>query len=487
MNNTRMNVLFIPTCITTQHFETQLELMHKHLLAGDDVFVAKCRRYQHRCLLNTDYDWVSCIGNTLRLNQGLTFLDRKKIHEVRMPKVAELPEIPEVFNSIDDLVNYEVEGIGIGRGVGSQLINRNGKDHKLNTVVHQQQVSDELRHALYLYQSFKQLVAEVKPDLVYIFNGRFSTTRPLVEYCQKQAIPFYTHEATTVYTKYALFKNTIPHDLAYNAAILKDLWEHGADNKRDIATQWLENRRYNRDQGFYSYTEGQRFGNLPSGLDRSKKIIAIFNSTMEEYVTVPWWKNPLYRDESEGLQRIFESLKDDANIQLCLRVHPNLKNCNNSQIREIQELAKKYPNVIVIPPEDVVDSYSLMSICDTVLTFGSTIGVEACYWGKPSILAGRSYYEFLDCCEKPKNHDELVAMIQAPLRAKEKEEALKYGYWEAMRGIPFEYFKQTSMYGGGTFLGHETTLGKRTLFFVKLLRLLQVATYKKLWQRHFGA
>ena len=179
------------------------------------------------------------------------------------------------------------------------------------------------------------------------------------------------------------------------------------------------------------------------------------------------------------MRRIFETFKDDPTIQFCLRTHPNLKGFDNSQTREIKQLAALYPNVLVISAEDTVDSYGLLAACDVALTFGSTIGVEACYWGKPSILAGRALYQFLDCCYKPNNHEELVAMIKSDLKPKPREESLKYGYWEARRGIPFEYFKQTSMYGGGIFLGHSTALSKSNSFVLKLLRLLQTKTYAR--------
>jgi len=60
-----------------------------------------------------------------------------------------------------------------------------------------------------------------------------------------------------------------------------------------------------------------------------------------------------------------------------------------------------------------VDSYDIVSAADVVLTFGSTIGIEAAYYGKPSILLGRAVYEDLGSCYVPSSHDELMKLLSS--------------------------------------------------------------------------
>jgi hypothetical protein len=130
-----------------------------------------------------------------------------------------------------------------------------------------------------------------------------------------------------------------------------------------------------------------------------------------------------------------------------------------SQLVDIRKLGERFANLRVIWPHDSIDSYALLDACEKTLTFGSTIGIEATYWGKPSILAGRAFYENLDCVYRPKSHDELVALLRRDgLPPCPADSALMYFYWEVSDGIPFTWFKETGIRNGfatGTFDGVE--------------------------------
>jgi hypothetical protein len=88
-----------------------------------------------------------------------------------------------------------------------------------------------------------------------------------------------------------------------------------------------------------------------------------------------------------------------------------------------------------------------MRACDKIITFGSTIGVEAAYWGKPSILLGRAHYEDLNCCYILQTYDVLFEMIERPLFSKPKMNAIMYGYWQIAAGIDFEKFRPEYYFG----------------------------------------
>jgi capsule polysaccharide export protein KpsC/LpsZ len=118
----------------------------------------------------------------------------------------------------------------------------------------------------------------------------------------------------------------------------------------------------------------------------------------------------------------------NPDIHFYLRIHPNLKGVTHKAHMELYDLGK-YPNITIIPPESKVSSYALMDACDKVVTFGSSTGVEASYWGKPSILVGRSFYEMTGACYHMKSRDELVSAINNDLPAKDQLGALKYAYF----------------------------------------------------------
>lgn len=108
----------------------------------------------------------------------------------------------------------------------------------------------------------------------------------------------------------------------------------------------------------------------------------------------------------------------------------------------------------VLPPESPHDSYALLRAADTVLSFGSTMGIEAVFWGKPSVLAGQSFYRGLGGTYEPTSHEALVELLTRPLEPLDREAALKYGYYLSTRGRPFRYYQAETL-TEGTFRGRR--------------------------------
>src|SRR4029077_9202516 len=110
------------------------------------------------------------------------------------------------------------------------------------------------------------------------------------------------------------------------------------------------------------------------------------------------------KDQIDGLRQIICSPQIDRDIRFYLRVHPNLSQVTNFQTQAIEELRSR--NLAVIGPNEDVDSYALMERAEKVLTFGSTMGIESAYAGRPSILIGRECFEDLGSCYTPRSHAE---------------------------------------------------------------------------------
>ena len=90
-------------------------------------------------------------------------------------------------------------------------------------------------------------------------------------------------------------------------------------------------------------------------------------------------------------------------------------------------------NTKVVLPLDVTDTYQLMENSDIVVTYGSTVGIEAVYNYKPVIALGRCVYEFSEEIMKPRNTEELHAFLSTPTIPKSRIGAEKYGYYRMMK------------------------------------------------------
>ena len=302
------------------------------------------------------------------------------------------------------------------------------------------------------------------PDQVYVFNGRSATTRPILRACQQRGVPFKVHEAAYQVGFYRLLEGGLIHDIERNKWAIRATWEDSSVSeaeRRRVAAAFFEGRRHGGHGDAierYRFASNQTPGVVPIRGESKDKLVVILNSSEDEFASIEGFENPVYRDQMEALERIVRDhrLQD---VQFVLRVHPNLSNLDNTQTRRIAALVD-VPNLLVIPPTDIADTYSLMEEADAVLTFGSTVGVEALYLGTPSILVGRSWYEDLGCI-RPASHDEVVAAVLAENPVPDRDLALRYGYFMMDGATPFQYFSQGAD-ESGSFQGERVT-GSRVL------------------------
>ena len=469
-----MKVFFFYIGNPTPIFETELELIRKHEKSGDTISVLQCTGNLGNCFWNPDKKKFICSRCCSKFKHGWRVLNAGKEVELKQfpPNKLKHLDLPIAFNSVDDLKRYRYDNENIGYGVASRLISL-FRDHRFDTVIHRREVFRELNTSIQVYETLKNEFKEFKPDRVYIFNGRITTQLPVVLLCKRMDIEFYSYEVAYTPNRYLLRKNSTSHSRHTMREEIDLLWATGGAKREKVARLFFQERRAGADQDkMASFTKHQVKNLLPKGFNKDKKNIAIFNSTIDEYAAIEGWENPLYKpDETVGIRRILESFESDERYMFYLRVHPHMKEVpvTTSQLQDIRSLNSRFRNLYVIWSADIVDSYELMNACEKVVTFGSTIGIEAAYWGKPSILAGRAVYENFDCVYTPKTHEELVKLLKEDLPPLLAESALKYGFREKSHGIPYKYFKET---------GSENELVTGTFDGIEIKSAL---IYKVLW------
>lgn len=283
----------------------------------------------------------------------------------------------------------------------------------------------------YVYQLFE----DIKPDQVLIYNGRLFENRLFYDIAKSMGIEFVSLEGVGGHIepyKKIRFVGEWPLNIELYGRMVEDLWKNSPqtlEEKTRQASTFYEKRR-NGILVFDTrvYTKDQQKDLLPEGFDTSLTNIAIYNSSQDEIAALgdEWQKGNLFTSQFEAIEFMLQHA--DPGIHFYLRIHPNLKGVTHKAHMELYDLCK-YPNITVIPPESKVSSYALMDACNKVVTFGSSTGVEASYWGKPSILVGRSFYEMTGACYHMKSREELISAINNDLPAKDQLGALKYAYF----------------------------------------------------------
>jgi hypothetical protein len=463
------------------HYETDLEIIQRHLDDGDEVVHLHCDADLPACDANLHHDMAIC-RNCIGIRKAGISLLFPRVPSISFLNLSqsnkrELASVRKTFATIAELKRFYIEEFDIGMAVLSSIISRT-RDPEPDLSVLGDMVSRFVVAALSVYRSLQNYLDENPVARAYVFNGRFAPVRAVLRACRSRGVPCYVHERGHDIHHYVLDKNTTMHDLAYMQQQIRAQWERAAGDSRrnEIAEEFYLERSKGVVQSWYSFVARQKEGLLPASWNPAKRNVAIFSSSEDEFVALDaQWNNPLYADQVEGLQRIVESLEaNHDDIHVYLRIHPNLNGVNNNQTRALYDLRREFFEII--PPDDSVSTYALIKHADKVLTFGSTVGIEAVFWGTPSIHAGRSYYQDLEGTYNPGSHEELITMLKADLPPKDRTAALVYGYYFSTFGIPFKYFQATGLgsgrFKGQTIVASELSLALWTGRAKKLRRLL---------------
>jgi hypothetical protein len=454
-----MNVaIFSPYAINTPHFEIELELAQQHLDEGDTVYIIGCDSSMSACDVNLKHDQEKCLACRGRRASGMAMLNKRegKIKSVSLNDLsvnAKFPPFPSESMVLSDLKSVRIDNFDVGLGIISSLVSAYRKPEiSLDSI---RSVTENLyQSSLKIYFGLRSFFEQLSIDRCYFHNGRFAPLRAAMRACEYHQVPFYTVEFNSNNFKYVLFENTMPHDIDFALEKIEELWNENSDweEKSSIGESFFKNRIEGTNAGLINFRARMSAGSMPSYWNESKRNVSIFISSEDEFVAIGDLfdkHNPnIYDSQLDGIRKICQSLMDSdkQDIQLYLRVHPNLKGVNNDFTLQIEELSV-FPCLHIIRAEEKVDSYLLVQRSEKTLSFGSSVGIEAVFLGKPSVLLGSSLYnkEGLYC---PKNHEEVMQMILGSLEPKDKIHAIKYGYYMLSFGSAYTYYQPEAIYKG---------------------------------------
>lgn len=443
-----MKILLVaPYALWTPHLETDLEIAQRHINAGDEVVYLACNAFLQACDINNKHDLDLCLRCVGRRKRGLSLLSGNPIVEPLLKLTSsnrsELRSLRIEFDSKESLIQYKLDGFDIGWGVLSSLVSLlrdpdpDFYDPEVLALMRALFIS-----SITVYYSVRNYIQEEAFDRAYVFNGRFAILRAAFRACQDEGITCYTHDRGCDLNHFQLYPNVLPHNIEHNDNLILKSWD-SADklSRNEIGSRFYIERSMGQKQNWISFTSEQKKECLPQNWDNNKRNIVIYISSEDEFVAIgDSWKNPLYGSQLEGLKRIIADLSCDNSIHVYLRVHPNLRNVQNKSMDRLYDLESKC--LTIIPADSPIDSYALLNAADRILTFGSSVGIEATFWRKPSILAGMSFYRNLAATYNPGSHQEVMQLLHInELEPKPMEGALIYGHYHKTRGERFLYFK----------------------------------------------
>jgi hypothetical protein len=133
--------------------------------------------------------------------------------------------------------------------------------------------------------------------------------------------------------------------------------------------------------------------------------------------------------------------------------------------------------VLIIPADSDIDTYELVYKSNLVVSLGSTVGVEAAYMKKPSLVIGTSLYEAFSCSANVYSEEGMISCINGainnqfdafPDRSTAYLLACKYGWAFFNQGIKPKYINKLR-YDFGYMVRDDVSTRIRANFTLKLI------------------
>jgi hypothetical protein len=314
-------------------------------------------------------------------------------------------------------------------------------------------------NAIMVYRAVERFIQEKEITKVVIFNGRFDYIRAVLRVCEKLGVACEVYERVRPGGYIECFHNALPHTITERQRLIDEAWQNNPEpleEKIRVGSNYYERKRKGEAIIARSFVLNQEKNRLPEGIDLSKKNVVLYNSSDDEIAAVgAMYKNPFFRDQEHGTQYLVDMFGTRfPEHNLIIRMHPNLRGLTYDYVKVIRGFHQKYPNVYVIPPESEVDTYALLDAAWKVISFGTSMGLEASFWNKPVILLAKARYFYADVAYVPKGVEEVESLLGQELTPKDRVNAIKFGYYYLQGGVKARYYNSTSL-SSNSFKGHN--------------------------------
>jgi hypothetical protein len=302
---------------------------------------------------------------------------------------------------------------------------------------------------------FSSLLENVKPQAAILFNGMHFPEATAAWLCRQRGVRVITHESGFqpfsgyfVEGEVTTYPITIPGD---------DLTSE--QNSR------LDSDLQKRLQGDFSMA-GIQFWNEIRGLPdqlvqkaaRFNQVVAVFTNVI--FDTTQLHANVIFTDMFAWLDTLFEIVKAHPETLFVVRAHPDEarpgKLSRESVAMWFEQNAGELPNMLFITPEERISSYELVRLSRFVLTYNSTIGLEATLMGVPALAAAWAPFVDYDTVYFERDQDAYLRKLESFLvetRLEVPEEAVRHTrsfmYYRYYRfSLPFGEFVESISLSG---------------------------------------
>ena len=290
---------------------------------------------------------------------------------------------------IKDLQKRQWDGTALGMAVSSFLISLT-KDSDPSLNIYSKLIGNLEMTYFQVYNYLTSLGLNNLEDEIWICNGRPFHERTVVEFARKNSISIKYYEIGGEGNNQErwILHSKSPHDRIPHQESIKAHFKDVEPNL-GLIHEWFQSQL----PGGKNVVTKKFESSIE--IDSSENYFVYFSSSDDEVsaISLDWdsaWENQL-----NAVKALIKYFMSQPKLKLVIRVHPSQKNKSKHDKNKWKALVSGASNVIIYNYDSNIDSYQLLSKAQGVITYGSTIGVEAAFLKKPSALLASSRWDCL--------------------------------------------------------------------------------------------
>jgi hypothetical protein len=298
--------------------------------------------------------------------------------------------------TVDELRQLSFTGSKIGQVLVNEITTIT-KNRSFKPTEHLSLLKLLIESYLQVYSATLLLIKQNNLEKIFIYNGRFIHERAVSEAAQSLGIKVVFFE--TMRNRY-LTRSEGFHNRISNQNYMIKHWNNSLgtmNSKLNIGSKYFTELR--------SLANPFHNKQVPENVDL-KPYFVYFSSSDDEVAGL--WDEPVENlgDQITCIQNL-QSIFDLQNkYSLIIRIHPNLMNKSKEQIMDWSKIIDSKSSK-VISHTNKTSSYYLLDNAIGAITYGSTLGLEAAFSKKPSLILSDCSYDELSVVTKAKNWEQV--------------------------------------------------------------------------------
>jgi hypothetical protein len=354
----------------------------------------------------------------------------------RLPWGTDARAAPAVPSEDGDIDAYDLSAISVMSLLKSTQLERIAEASRV--------VEDFAVAAGGVEQAADAILDELEPQVVFQLNGLFAAERVIRELALARGIRAPTYESAP--RRGALVFSQAAAAPDYD---VDELWSHVADRplterqRADICALLANRARgVGAHESYYDSTEDDHDElRRQLGLEQRERVVSLFTN-------VTWDSAAVGHDL--GFDSLFDWVEqavrvaERSGVALVLRIHPaEVYWSTREALQEVivSRLGVVPANVRFVAPERALSSYALVDMSELVLTYTTTVGLEAATRGARVAVAGETHYRgrgFTTDLAGPEDLERAFASYAPEPSSEQVELALRYAHMFFFRAmIPF--------------------------------------------------